>query len=256
MPRKARILSSTGIYHIMVRGINRQDIFLDNEDHLRYLETMRRIIIEEKAQIMGYCLMNNHVHVLLREGETGISKIMKRLGTSYAFWYNWKYQRNGHVFQDRFKSECIEDDNYLKTVIRYILQNPLKAGMVEKPENYKWSSCKSYYGDTAYDNLTDTEFVLGLFGEVKEKAIQEFNGFMEQSNDDKCLDETENKRIDDKEAKQLFIQQLMDKSLTAIIELPKKERDDILHKLKQIEGITIRQISRLTGLSSTTVHKA
>lgn len=257
MTRMAREISSTGIYHIMVRGINRQDIFYDDDDRIRYLESVKKTAEEENGQIMGYCLMNNHVHILLREGKTGVARIMKRIGTSYAFWYNWKYQRSGHVFQDRFKSECIEDDNYLKAVIRYIHQNPVKAGIVELPELYRWSSCADYYEDKKRSvKLTETEFILELFGENQEKSIEEFKRFMEQANEDKCLDETENKRLDDEEAKRLLSYQASGTALTSISELPKKERDEILRRFKQIEGVTIRQISRLTGIATSNIHRA
>lgn len=257
MTRMAREISSTGIYHIMVRGINRQDIFYDDDDRIRYLESVNKTVDEENGQIMGYCLMNNHVHILIREGNTGLARIMKRIGTSYAFWYNRKYQRSGHVFQDRFKSECIDDDNYLKTVIRYIHQNPVKAGMAELPELYRWSSCADYYEDKRRSvKLTETEFILGLFGESQEKSIQEFKRFMEQDNEAKCLDETENKRLDDEEAKRLLSDQASGVALTLIGELPKKERDEILRRFKQNKGVTIRQISRLTGIASTNIHRA
>lgn len=257
MTRLARKISNTGIYHIMVRGINRQDIFFDDEDRIRYIESVTRFVDEENGQIMGYCLMNNHVHLLLREGKGGIARIMKRIGTSYAFWYNWKYQRSGHVFQDRFKSECIEDDNYLKAAIRYIHQNPIKAGIVEMPELYRWSSCADYYEEKSRpEKLTETEFILGLFGDTREKSVQEFRHFMKQNNEDQCLDETENRRLDDGEAQRLLSGNLSGMALTAICELPKKERDAILHGFKQIEGVTIRQISRLTGISTTNIHRA
>jgi len=87
--------------------------------------------------------MANHVHLLVKESNTDISILMKRFGVSYGYWYNWKYERRGHLFQDRFKSECIEDDAYLLTVIRYIHNNPVKAAIVHKPEQYRWSK-KAY----------------------------------------------------------------------------------------------------------------
>ena len=145
MPRQARQVSRTGIYHLIVRGINREVIFHDDEDRQRYLETLARITTDISATTFGYCLMDNHVHILIKEGSNGISNLMHRLGASYAYYYNWKYERTGHVFQNRFKSESVEDDSYLKTVIRYIHQNPVKAGMVNKPEAYQWSSCHVYY---------------------------------------------------------------------------------------------------------------
>ena len=103
MPRQARRVSSTGVYHIMVRGVNRQDIFSDEEDYRWYLETLKRIATESNLVVLGYCLMSNHVHLLIDENLGGISNAMKRIGISYAYWYNLKYQRSCHVFQSRFK---------------------------------------------------------------------------------------------------------------------------------------------------------
>jgi REP element-mobilizing transposase RayT len=128
----------------MVRGINRQDIFHDKNDFKRYLETLKKFSFECGVTILGYCLMTNHVHLLIHESDKDVSVFMKRLGISYAYWYNWKYERTGHVFQDRFKSEEIENDAYLLTVIRYIHQNPVKTAIAQNPEEYQWSSCAVY----------------------------------------------------------------------------------------------------------------
>ena len=129
MPRKARAKSKTGIYHIILRGINRQKIFNDNEDKKRLLETLLRYKEKSKYQIYAYCLMDNHIHLLLKEGEEPLAQIMRRIGGSYVYWYNHKYERVGNLFQDRFKSEVVEDDTYFLTVLRYIHQNPAKAGI-------------------------------------------------------------------------------------------------------------------------------
>jgi putative transposase len=130
MPRGPREKSGSGIYHVIVRGINRQDIFHDEEDYTHYLEAMSRAKSIGKFEIYGYCLMSNHVHLLLHEKEETISSVMKRIGVSYAWWYNKKYDRAGHVFQDRYKSETVENDEYLLNVLRYIYKNPVKAQMV------------------------------------------------------------------------------------------------------------------------------
>lgn len=134
MPRQARMKSKTGIYHVIVRGISQQNIFHDEEDFMKYLEMLERVKKKSGFKLYGYCLMGNHVHLLIHESQDELSVVMKGLGISYAWWYNWKYKRTGHVFQDRYKSECVEDDTYLLTVIRYIHQNPVKAGMVTKPD--------------------------------------------------------------------------------------------------------------------------
>lgn len=155
----------------MLRGINHQDIFYDGEDHIRFLDTLQRVKELSETVIYGYCLMGNHVHLLLREGNEGISAVMKRLGTGYARWYNWKYERSGHLFQDRYKSEPVETDSYLITVLRYIHNNPVKANLVTRPEDWKWSSCKTYYKEDGYpEGVVETSFILKMFCDNKPEA--------------------------------------------------------------------------------------
>ncbi|WP_236905052.1 transposase [Clostridium formicaceticum] len=127
MPREAREKSETRIYHIIIRGANRQEIFHDDEDRIRFLETFEKYKNNTKMKVHGWCLMGNHAHLLLEEGSEELSVTMKRIGVSYVWYYNWKYKTTGHLFQDRFKSEKVEKDDYLLTVIRYIHQNPFPA---------------------------------------------------------------------------------------------------------------------------------
>jgi len=101
MPRQARQASSTGIYHLIVRGINREVIFQDDNDRQRYIATLARIATDSNATVLGYCLMDNHVHFLIKEDLTSISKLMHRLGASYAHYYNARYERVGHIFRNR-----------------------------------------------------------------------------------------------------------------------------------------------------------
>lgn len=256
MPRQARQKSKTGVYHAIVRGINRQQIFHDEQDCRKYLNTLQRIKKNTKYQVLGYCLMVNHVHLLLQEGDEDISQLMKRLGTSYAWWYNRKYERSGHVFQDRYRSECIEDDKYLLTVIRYIHQNPVKAKMVDKPDKYQWSSCPAYYGKPEYSDLVQTATILEMFSPEKEKAQLAFREFMEQDNDDTCLESNTITRIKDEALRQEVLHILGNKPLSELQLMSKTERDEILHQVKQIEGINMRQISRVTGIGLNIVFKA
>jgi len=103
-----------------LRGINRGDIFFDDDDSLRFLETLAQKKRNQEYELYGYCLMSNHVHLLVRENEDTVSRTMSRIGTSYAKWYNQKYSRSEHVFQGRYGSECVEEDKYLLTVVRYM----------------------------------------------------------------------------------------------------------------------------------------
>ncbi|MDD3024549.1 MAG: transposase, partial [Syntrophomonadaceae bacterium] len=144
--RRPRERSNSGVYHVVLRGINRQDIFYDDDDYQHLLEIIDQMKSDDQFVVYGYCLMTNHVHLLVRENTDTISRIMSRIGISYPWWYNRKYGRSGHVFQRRYGIECVENDDYLLTVLRYIHNNPVKAAMVQKPEEYRWSSIHAYYG--------------------------------------------------------------------------------------------------------------
>lgn len=104
--------------------------------------------------------MDNHAHLLVNEGEDEISRIIKRIGTSYVYYFNKKYGRVGHLFQDRFKSEAIEDDSYLLAVVRYIHNNPVKAGIVKNASSYRWSSFNAYIEEGIPQNFIDRDLVL------------------------------------------------------------------------------------------------
>ena len=256
MPRVPRKKSETGIYHIIVRGINQQDIFHDDKDFRKYLEAIKQISLESNITILGYCLMNNHVHILIKENDTNISVFMKRLGVSYAYWYNRKYERSGHVFQDRFKSECIEDDRYLLTVIRYIHRNPIKAAIVNQPEQYQWSSCTAYYnGKSQVVNGIDTRLILGVFSDNEELAIKKFQEFMEEQSEDKCLSVYENRRLGEREAYLLVEEILKGKPISSLQTMDPETRDQLLCQLRHENGVSLRQLSRITGLSIHTIRK-
>jgi len=148
MPRYARRKSSTGIYHVITRGNRRSDIFFDEYDKLRFIDILKRKSEELDFYIYAYCLMDNHIHLLINELGSDISKIMGVINISYVRYFNTKYDKIGHLFQDRYKSEAVENEKYLFGVIRYIHQNPLKAAMVNNVDDYKWSSYKEYIDST------------------------------------------------------------------------------------------------------------
>ena len=111
----------------MLRGINRQTIFEDDEDREIFTDTVNAFRGENNYKVYTYCLMDNHVHLLLHKRNDSVSTAVKRIASRYVYWFNKKYDRSGHLFQGRFKSEVVEDDRYFLTVLRYIFQNPLKA---------------------------------------------------------------------------------------------------------------------------------
>lgn len=115
IPRSARKRSESGIYHNVMRGINRQVIFIEREDFLRFIEILQKYKNICEYQLFSYCLMENHVHLLIKESKEPLENIMRRICGSYVFWYNRKYDRIGYLFQDRFKSEAVEDNTYFLT---------------------------------------------------------------------------------------------------------------------------------------------
>lgn len=140
MPRCARRLAESGIYHVMLRGVNRDAIFLEDEDRRQFLSALQTVRDLSGCIVLAYCLMTNHVHLILRTTDEPIASVVKRLGVRYAGWFNRKYGRVGHLFQDRFRSRPVDDDAYFVTLLRYVWSNPVDAGIVATAESYPWSS--------------------------------------------------------------------------------------------------------------------
>ncbi|MFT4216374.1 MAG: transposase [Micropruina sp.] len=140
MAREARQLAESGIYHVMLRGVNRDAIFLEDEDFERFLRALSVTKNTSGCLVLAYCLMTNHVHLVVRTAHEPLATVMKRLGVRYAGWFNRKYGRVGHLFQDRFRSRPVDTDEYLLTLLRYVWANPVEAGLADRAESYRWSS--------------------------------------------------------------------------------------------------------------------
>jgi putative transposase len=258
MPREAREKSKNRIYHIIWRGANRQDIFHEDEDRKKILNLLEKNKINYEMTVYAWCLMSNHVHLLIKEGNEDISITMKRLGVSYVKYYNWKYRTTGHLFQDRFKSEGVENKKYFLTVVRYIHQNPVKAGMVNQPNEWRWSSCRGYYGKSTYPkNLLDCDYVLRMFSADITVAIKKFKEFNERKNNDTCLeDRVARNRLTDDEARMEIKKLIGLIEIAQVKSLPKEKRNEVLRKVKGIDGLSLRQAARIFGVSLSLVFKA
>ena len=134
MARQARKLSDSGYMHVIVRGIGRQLLFETAEDRTFYLETLKQYSQAVGVTVCAYCLMEDHVHLLMYDPERRIPALMKKLGVRYSYYFNRKYVRIGPVFGDRYRSEAVEDNRYLLSVYRYILREPEKAGIGKASE--------------------------------------------------------------------------------------------------------------------------
>lgn len=248
MPRLPRQKSESGIYHIMLRGINQQVIFEDDEDYAKFIETLETYKAVSGYKVFAYCLMSNHIHILLKVEKEDIDLIMKRIAGSYVYWYNWKYYRKGHLFQDRFKSEPVENDTYFLTVLRYIHQNPIKASIVESIGEYVYSSYNEYIEGES--SLIDIDFVDSM---LSKESFIEFNN---EASNDICLDVDEQKfRLSDNDAREIIRKISKCENTTEFQALDPKDRDKYISKFKS-KGLSYRQISRLTGISFAIVRKA
>jgi putative transposase len=258
MPRRARVKSKTGIYHIMWRGANRQEIFHDDEDWPSFIEILKKYKVNCGLFVFAWCLMNNHVHLLIKEGNEDISVSMKRIGVCYVRYYNFKYKTTGHLFQDRFKSEPVEDRKYLFTVVRYIHQNPLKAGMVSKVDEWQWSSCRDYYGmNLNPGKLLDEDYILTKISADKKIAIERFKEFNERIKNDQCLDDEDpEKRLTDEEARQEIKKLIGEIEIAQVKSLPRAKRNEVLKEIKGIRRLSLRQVARILGVSVNLVFKA
>lgn len=249
MPRQQRDKSNTGYYHIMIRGNDRNDIFLDEQDKMHFIEILKTKKENNRYGLIAFCIMDNHAHLLLQEREEDIANIMKRINVSYVFYFNKKYKKSGHLFQDRYKSEKIEDDSYLLMATRYIHKNPVKAGLVKKAEQYKWSSYKMYTGkDTVLADAIDKELVLGIFSEDENEAKKEFIKFMKMEEEDKFIEIDEKRnQMEEKQAIKLWDEiAAREESLEEQLKYFREKTGLPLRKLAEITGINKDKINRMT----------
>ena len=177
MARKTRIEYPGAFYHIIAKGNNFEIIFRDDQDFLTYLDRLSLYLKKGDLTLYAYCLMPEHVHLLISRGNLPLSKSMKCLHTFYAGYYNRKYHRVGHLFQGRYKGILFDPDAYLLELVRHIHLNPIRAGIVKSPEEYRWSSHPIYLRKRK-DNLVNTSFVLRYFSLSPSKAIRRFRQFV------------------------------------------------------------------------------
>ena len=244
MARAARQLSESGYMQLIVRGIGRQVLFEDRADRLHYLSLLRRFSAETEVSVCAYCLMENHVHLLIYDPIRQTPLLMKKLGVRYAQHFNRRYERVGHVFQDRYQSEPIEDDGYFLAVYRYILNNPEKAGIC-KAADYEWSSYSQYDDPAAF---VDTSLLRELIGNVGAHEA-----FMRKEDEAECM-EFEPRRHDDEWASAIIRKRLKLNSGTELQSFEREKRNAALRTLKA-EGITVRQLERLTGINRGVIQR-
>ena len=248
MARQKRMKSETGIYHVMLRGINKQQVFKNEDDYKMFLRALAKCKKISGFRLHAYCLMDNHIHLLIQEDKEPIALVFKRLGDMFVYWYNEKYKRTGAVFQGRYRSIPVNDDEYFITVLKYIHNNPVKAGIVSNCADYEFSSYNSYF---IQFGLVDTEFTYSLM------SVDEFKRIHSESDDFSkiTIEDTSKTRLSDTEAMDIIISQTHLKKTDEFKSLPKEMQKAYVRMLKN-EGLSMRQICRLTGISDRMVRSA
>ena len=245
MPRGKREIFNSGKYHIMIRGVNKQEIFYDDKDRKMFLHLMQYYKNKLGCQIYAYCLMNNHVHILFADKEFLISDFMRNVTSVYANEFNQKHKRVGHLFQDRFKSIYVYNDEYLLRLVRYIHRNPEKAG-ISKTEEYNWSSYKEYiYGE----KIIERDKILEKFDSNQYIALKKFKEFISNSAEEELDKIYVSEKLNDEDAIILIKNITKINNLSIIKKYSTEKRKQVINQILEINNLKESQIARILGIS-------
>lgn len=181
MPRTARLDVPDVLQHVMARGIEGRDIFRDKKDREAFLTRLSDLVTKGNIQLLAWCLMPNHFHLLLRTHEMSLATFMRRLMTGYAVWHNLRHERKGHLFQNRYKSIVVEEDPYFLELVRYIHLNPVRGNILDsisQLDRYPYSGQAVLMGHKKFKGQ-DVEWVLGAFGRRLGAARRRYRDFVE-----------------------------------------------------------------------------
>ena len=241
----------------MMRGINHQVIFEDEEDNHYFLDCINRMgfiydddgtPIAQGCTYYAYCLMGNHFHLLIREREETIAQTLKRIADAYVYYYNRKYRRSGHLFKERFRSEPVNDMDYFTTLLCYIHQNPIRAGIVKNANDYAYSSWHEYSGEVfPQAQICHVEAVL------RRMPFEELSELVNTPLPEKLSvidieDEVVRHRLSEEQVKQLLATYSQTSSASEFQQLDRPRQSEIINLMRK-QGASIRQLERLTGLS-------
>lgn len=241
----------------MLRGNEKKNIFNSDEDKRRFMETVFEKKQGDRFRLHSFCLMDNHIHLMLSEGIEDVARVMKRITVSYVYYFNKKYKRVGHLFQDRFKSQVVEQDSYVLSLARYIHQNPVKAGIAEKAADYQWSSYSCYLNkDNYFSSIVDTDEILGLLSNDRKVAVKKFEEYMNEESEETFVDLQEEVDIMDQDlALELFEQMLIEQGIEDINGMKVKPPDSLIKELRAKTNLSVRKIAAVSGLNKDKVSK-
>ena len=252
MPRKNREYSSTYVYHIIFRGNDKQDMFYDDQDRCVFLDRIKEAKKIFNFDIFSYCLMDNHVHMVIRVKDKFLSKSMQSLGVRYSIYFNRKYNRRGHLFENRYLSKKIESLNYFLNLCKYIHRNPENADM-EKTENYKWSSYSEYINKK--DRIIKSDVLLHYYYD----DVEEFKNFTLQNNKMSTLTDYAEYELISKLTEDDLINIIKEKfnleNASDVSLLEKNKIEEIIYELKNVKCVSLNQIARVTKVTRYHIKK-
>ena len=178
MARPLRIEFSGALYHVTSRGDRREPIYEDDEDRLMFLGVLEEVVKRFNWLCHGYCLMTNHYHLVVETPDGNLSKGMRHLNGMYTQASNRRHVRTGHLFQGRFKGILVDKDSYLLELTRYVVLNPVRAGMVKHPVKYPWSSYRAMVGEAPTPDWLETDATLAQFGKRRADARRRYSQFV------------------------------------------------------------------------------
>lgn len=226
LTRKPRFEYPGGVYHLIQRGNNREYIFREKEDKEFLLDLIREYRDIMDFDLYGYVIMGNHYHFVIKISEAPLKDIMHRINNKFSRYYNQKYKRSGHVFENRYKGILVIDDRYLLSLIRYVHQNPVDAKICNRVEDYIWSSDKDYRTNNQI-GMVDIDFILNMLSENRSQAIRAYKEFMD-----------ENKKEDIEVFEQVdIIGRVNTIALDNYLKKEKESLDEILHRVTNDEKI-------------------
>jgi len=185
MARHTRLRDPNLIRHVMSRGNGKMRIFLDEDDYQKFFRVLHEVLDRYDVECWDFCAMPNHYHLTLRNRRPNLSDALQHLNGEYATWWNAAHQRVGHVFQGRYKDQIVQDDDYVRSLTRYIALNPVRAGLVDRPEQWPWSSYRCTAGLCATPSFLASERVLARFGATTlEERRRQYTAHVLQSSDE------------------------------------------------------------------------
>ena len=249
MARHLRAFSNSQVYHIITKGIDNQEIFYDDSDRKKFLKNLKEAKNEFDFKLNAYCLMGNHIHLVLIINNEHLSNAIKNILIKYVLYFNKKYNRIGPLFQDRFKSKNVESLNYFLEVCRYVHRNPEKAGIAITSE-YEWSSYKEYIGKSS---LVDTSILMHYFNDDRYEFVKFTNKVDDLDDMLKYAEYEIESKLNDDELLEIIMQQFelqsKDEIITYFRNKPMNQKKECITRLKLISGTNSTQLARVTRLN-------